>query len=56
MLHTLKVYTERHYRRLEELVDESYLIEYTLQEMDSQAPLIGREDGLVQKQEVIMAG
>lgn len=30
----LKAYTERHYRRMEELVDESYLIEYTLKEMD----------------------
>jgi U3 small nucleolar RNA-associated protein 13 len=30
----LKAYTERHYRRLEELLDESYLVEYTLKEMD----------------------
>jgi U3 small nucleolar RNA-associated protein 13 len=30
----LKAYTERHYRRMEELVDESYLVEYTLREMD----------------------
>jgi U3 small nucleolar RNA-associated protein 13 len=35
------VYTERHYKRLEELVDESYLVEYTLREMDSLAPYIG---------------
>ncbi|UNI18855.1 U3 small nucleolar RNA-associated protein 13 [Purpureocillium takamizusanense] len=39
VLHGLKVYTERHYKRMEELVDESYLVEYTLQEMDSFAPL-----------------
>lgn len=38
VLHALKVYTERHYKRMEELVDESYLVEYTLQEMDSLAP------------------
>ncbi|KAI6359698.1 hypothetical protein MCOR25_006965 [Pyricularia grisea] len=38
VLDALKAYTERHYRRLEELVDESYLVEYTLQEMDSLAP------------------
>ena len=34
VLETLRVYTERHYRRVEELVDESYLIEYTLGEME----------------------
>ncbi|KAK3327632.1 WD40-repeat-containing domain protein [Cercophora scortea] len=38
VLNALKVYTERHYKRTEELVDESYLVEYTLQEMDSLAP------------------
>lgn len=38
VLNALKVYTERHYKRLAELVDESYLVEYTLQEMDSLAP------------------
>ncbi|PHH83794.1 hypothetical protein CDD82_2666 [Ophiocordyceps australis] len=38
VLHGLSVYTERHYKRMEELVDESYLVEYTLQEMDSLAP------------------
>ncbi|KID87591.1 small nucleolar ribonucleoprotein complex subunit [Metarhizium guizhouense ARSEF 977] len=39
VLQGLRVYTERHYRRMEELVDESYLVEYTLQEMDSLAPM-----------------
>ncbi|MBE3112309.1 MAG: hypothetical protein IMZ46_17675, partial [Acidobacteria bacterium] len=38
VLNALKVYTDRHYKRMEELVDESYLVEYTLQEMDSLAP------------------
>ena len=33
-LNALKVYTERHYKRLEDLVDESYLVEYTLAEME----------------------
>jgi U3 small nucleolar RNA-associated protein 13 len=33
LLRALEVYTDRHYRRLEELVDESYLLEYTLREM-----------------------
>jgi U3 small nucleolar RNA-associated protein 13 len=41
VLNALKVYTERHYKRLEELVDESYLVEYTLREMDSLAPSMG---------------
>ncbi|KAK3988610.1 WD40-repeat-containing domain protein [Cladorrhinum sp. PSN332] len=47
VLNALKVYTERHYKRMEELVDESYLVEYTLQEMDSLAPpaLIKNGDG-----------
>jgi U3 small nucleolar RNA-associated protein 13 len=34
VLDALKAYTGRHYRRMEELVDESYLVEYTLREMD----------------------
>ncbi|KAI9729081.1 MAG: U3 small nucleolar RNA-associated protein 13 [Chrysothrix sp. TS-e1954] len=29
-----RAYTERHYTRMEDLIDESYLIEYTLKEMD----------------------
>ncbi|KPI45736.1 putative U3 small nucleolar RNA-associated protein 13 [Cyphellophora attinorum] len=33
LLRALEVYTDRHYKRLEELVDESYLLEYTLREM-----------------------
>ncbi|KAK9775559.1 putative WD40-repeat-containing domain protein [Seiridium cardinale] len=41
VLNALKVYTERHYKRMEELVDESYLVEYTLQEMDGLAPSLG---------------
>ncbi|KAJ8126585.1 hypothetical protein O1611_g7052 [Lasiodiplodia mahajangana] len=38
VLNALKVYTERHYKRMEELVDESYLVEYTLREMDTLTP------------------
>ncbi|KAJ9606325.1 U3 small nucleolar RNA-associated protein 13 [Cladophialophora chaetospira] len=34
LLRALEVYTDRHFKRMEELVDESYLIEYTLREMD----------------------
>jgi len=34
VLDALKVYTDKNYARLEELIDESYLVEYTLGEMD----------------------
>lgn len=37
----LRAYTERHYRRMAELVDESYLVEYTLREMEE----VGFVDG-----------
>lgn len=47
VLNALKVYTERHYKRLEELVDESYLVEYTLQEMDSLAPSLVVADAIM---------
>ncbi|KAK0719927.1 WD40-repeat-containing domain protein [Lasiosphaeris hirsuta] len=47
VLNALKVYTERHYKRTEELADESYLVEYTLHEMDSLVPPL--------EQDVVMA-
>ena len=34
VLDGLKAYTERNYKRMEELVDESYLVDYTLREME----------------------
>ncbi|KAF1838716.1 WD40 repeat-like protein [Decorospora gaudefroyi] len=34
ILDAIKVYSERHYKRVEELVDESYLLDFTLHEMD----------------------
>lgn len=34
LLAALEAYTERHYRRVEDLIDESYLIDFTLQEME----------------------
>ncbi|KAI9730948.1 MAG: U3 small nucleolar RNA-associated protein 13 [Claussenomyces sp. TS43310] len=37
VLDALRVYTDRHYKRMEELADESYLVEYTLREMDDVA-------------------
>ncbi|RVX73995.1 hypothetical protein B0A52_02885 [Exophiala mesophila] len=34
VMRALEVYTERHYKRMDDLADESYLIDYTLREMD----------------------
>lgn len=34
LLAALEAYTERHYRRVEDLMDESYLVDFTLQEME----------------------
>ncbi|KEF62786.1 uncharacterized protein A1O9_00759 [Exophiala aquamarina CBS 119918] len=53
ILRALEVYTERHYRRMEELVDESYLIDYTLREMDEIAGTILTVDGH-ESQDVVM--
>ncbi|KAH6987616.1 WD40-repeat-containing domain protein [Ilyonectria sp. MPI-CAGE-AT-0026] len=53
VLHAIRVYTERHYKRTEDLVDESYLVEYTLQEMDSIAPALEEASEEV---DVVMAG
>lgn len=53
VLNALKVYTERHYKRMEELVDESYLVEYTLQEMEDLAPTLDAAVGTT-KGDVLM--
>ncbi|KAL5604149.1 hypothetical protein BROUX41_002136 [Berkeleyomyces rouxiae] len=45
VLAALKAYSERHYKRIEELVDESYLVEYTLYEMNSLMPALEDIDG-----------
>ncbi|KAH9860391.1 hypothetical protein J1614_011722 [Plenodomus biglobosus] len=34
VLDAIRAYSERHYKRIEELVDESYLLDFTLREMD----------------------
>ena len=34
VLDALRAYTERHYQRMEEMVDESFLVDYMLQELD----------------------
>ncbi|KAN0075720.1 WD40-repeat-containing domain protein [Elaphomyces granulatus] len=41
VLDALAVYTDRHYRRIDELVDESYLVEWVLGEMDGGLGLSG---------------
>lgn len=41
VLQALAAYTERHYRRIEELADESYLVEWVLGEMDGGVALGG---------------
>ena len=50
VLDALKAYTERHYKRMEDLVNDSYLIEYTLREMDENAFVNG--DGLAAGMEI----
>ncbi|KAJ5542499.1 hypothetical protein N7535_004921 [Penicillium sp. DV-2018c] len=44
ILQALAAYTERHYRRVEELVDDSYLVEWVLGEMDGGVGLGGLRD------------
>ena len=46
MLTTLAAYTERHYRRTEELIDETYLVEFTLREMED-VGFVGNEEMMV---------
>ena len=60
VLDALRVYTDRHYKRLEELIDESYLVDYTLREMDAlgtdSAVLNGISDGIANGADVVMVG
>ncbi|KAJ2899980.1 small nucleolar ribonucleoprotein complex subunit [Zalerion maritima] len=39
VIHGLLVYSERHYKRMEELHDESFILEYTLQHMGTLFPV-----------------
>ncbi|EEP79932.1 conserved hypothetical protein [Uncinocarpus reesii 1704] len=45
ILHALTAYTERHYKRVEELVDESYLVEWVLGEMEGMEMDLDMADG-----------
>ncbi|KAF1920080.1 WD40-repeat-containing domain protein [Ampelomyces quisqualis] len=44
----IRVYSERHYKRIEELVDESYLLDFTLREMDEVGDLKAITNGTSQ--------
>ncbi|KAF2014707.1 WD40 repeat-like protein [Aaosphaeria arxii CBS 175.79] len=58
VLDAIKAYSERHYRRVEDLVDESYLLDFTLREMDEVAELKGITNGTSQlglNQDLVMA-
>lgn len=41
LLRALEVYTERQYRRMEELMDESWILDYTLREMEGVSGMSG---------------
>jgi len=42
----IRAYSERHYKRVEELVDESYLLDFTLREMDDVRAITNGTAGL----------
>ena len=57
ILDAIRAYSERHYRRIEDLVDESYLLDFTLREMDEVTGLQGITNGTSQlglSQDVVM--
>ena len=59
ILDAMRAYSERHYRRVEELIDESYLLEYTLQEMDEVIGPVAATNGTSQpgqSKDVVMVG
>jgi U3 small nucleolar RNA-associated protein 13 len=60
VLDAVRVYSERHYKRVEELVDESYLLDFTLREMDEVAGQVGAitngTAGLEMQRDVVMLG
>ncbi|KAK5943530.1 U3 small nucleolar RNA-associated protein 13 [Knufia obscura] len=49
LFRALEAYTDRHYKRIEELSDESYLLEYTLREMDEIAGTAALTNGVEAK-------
>ncbi|KAJ4344239.1 U3 small nucleolar RNA-associated protein 13 [Ascochyta clinopodiicola] len=58
VLDAIRVYSERHYKRIEELVDESYLLDFTLREMDEVGDVKAITNGTSQlglERDVVMA-
>ncbi|KAK6529118.1 U3 small nucleolar RNA-associated protein 13 [Orbilia ellipsospora] len=47
MMEAMERYTERHYGRVEELIGESYIVEYTLNQMEEAAFVDGRKEARV---------
>jgi U3 small nucleolar RNA-associated protein 13 len=58
VLDALTAYTERHYKRIEDLIDESYLVEWILSEMDGglSSKVIGSETGSQSRNDVSILG
>jgi U3 small nucleolar RNA-associated protein 13 len=60
VFNALSSYTDRHYRRVEELVDESYLVEWILDEMEGGMGLVSglsadrNVDGISGQEDVVM--
>lgn len=60
IFNALSSYTDRHYRRVEELVDESYLVEWILDEMEGGMGLVSgssadkNADGISGQEDVVM--
>ncbi|KAF5014109.1 hypothetical protein F66182_15031, partial [Fusarium sp. NRRL 66182] len=60
IFNALSSYTDRHYRRVEELVDESYLVEWVLDEMEGGMGLVSgssadkKADGISGQEDVVM--
>ncbi|KAJ4301053.1 U3 small nucleolar RNA-associated protein 13 [Kalmusia sp. IMI 367209] len=48
VLAAIKAYSERHYKRVEDLVDESYLLDFTLREMDDMGDVRNLTNGTSQ--------
>lgn len=48
VLDAIRAYSERHYKRVEELVDESYLLDFTLREMDEVGDVKSLANGTAQ--------
>ena len=58
VLEALRVYTERHYKRFEELIDESYFVDFVVRGME-EVGFVGdrvENDGRMGREDVVMVG